>query len=148
MAELAASLTFRYWVALLVVLYLKMMANSTVQGVYRLRHKRYTRPDDAAFFGRGVAVRSEDVPIVQRASAIWRNDLENIPIFLFVALAYTLAGGPSGPALLYFGLFTVARLAHMIFYLRPTQPWRHLAYQAGVFTTLITAVHTLYLLFG
>lgn len=138
---------FTYWFVCVAVLWLKMFANSVVQGVYRIRNRSFTRPDDAAYFGKGVAVREEELPIVQRASACWRNDLENIPIFLIIGLGFVLANGPAGAALIYFALFTIARIAHTIFYLRPMQPWRNLAFQLGTFTTLVIIVHTLILLF-
>ena len=141
-ADVAATLTFRYWFLCVVALYMKMFANSVVQGIYRVRNKAYTRPDDAVFFGKDAPIREADLPIVQRASACWRNDLENIPIFLLIALAFTLTGGQPGFALFYFGIFTLSRIAHTIFYLRPTQPWRNLVYQVGVYTTLATAIHT------
>ncbi len=141
------STAFTYWFICVALLWCKMFANSAVQAIFRVRHRHYPRADDAAFFGKGVEVQSEDLPIVQRASACWRNDLENIPIFLIIGLGFVLADGPAGAALLYFALFTVARIAHTILYLRPTQPWRNLAYQLGNLMTLVVIVHTLMLLF-
>ena len=139
--------TFLYWFICAVILWLKMFANSLVQGAYRIRNKSFVRPDDAAYFGKGTEPIQEELPIVQRASACWRNDLENIPMFLILGLGFVRTEGPAGPALIYFGLFTVARIAHTILYLRPTQPWRNLAYQLGTLTTLAMIVHTLVLLF-
>lgn len=123
-----------------------MHANSVVQGIYRVRTRTYTRPDDAAFFGKGAAPQQADAPIVQRASACWRNDLENIPLFLIIGLGFVLSDGPANAALLYFGLFTLARIAHTLTYLKPMQPWRHLAYQSGTLITLALVVHTLILI--
>ena len=123
-----------------------MFANSIVQGIYRVRNRSFTRPDDAAYFGKGVPAQAEELPIVQRASVCWRNDLENIPMFLIIGLGFVLADGPARAGLLYFGLFTLARIAHTIFYLRPTQPWRNFAYQLGVLMTVAMAIHTLILL--
>lgn len=141
------SLTLTYWFLCVIILWLKMFANSIVQGIYRVRHQSYTRPDDAAFFGRGAAQLAADLPIVQRASGCWRNDLENIPMFLIIGLGFALADGPASAASIYFGLFTIFRIAHTITYLHPVQPWRHLAYQAGTFVTLALIVHTLVLVF-
>lgn len=141
------STAFTYWFICVAVLWLKMFANSAIQGLYRVRHRHFPRPDDAAFFGKGIAVQVEDLPIVQRASACWRNDLENIPMFLIIGLGFVLADGPAGPALIYFGLFTIARIAHTILYLKPTQPWRNLAYQLGVLMTVAVLIHTLIILF-
>lgn len=140
------SSVFTYWFICVTVLWCKMFANSIVQGIYRVRSGHFTRPDDAAYFGKGAAVRAEELPIVQRASACWRNDLENIPMFLIIGLGFVLADGPATAALIYFGLFTVARIAHTIFYLRPMQPWRNVAYQLGTLTTVAMMVHTLIIL--
>jgi len=50
-----------------------------------------------------------EAPIVKRAAMAWRNDLENIPIFLFLGLIYvTLGCSPEG-AYIYFTIFIVAR---------------------------------------
>jgi len=79
---------------------------------------------------------------------VWRNDLENIPIFLFLGLIYVLAGGPAGPAAIYFTVFTVARILHTITYLRGMQPWRTISYTVGGLATLALAIHVLILAFG
>lgn len=142
----AMNTAFTYWFICVAILWFKMFANSIVQGIYRIRNRSFTRPDDAAFFGKGVAVQSEELPIVQRASACWRNDLENIPMFLIIGLGFVVADGSATAALIYFGLFTLARIAHTIFYLRPTQPWRNIAYQLGTLTTVVMVVHTLMIL--
>lgn len=140
------STAFTYWFICVAILWFKMFANSLVQGFYRVRNQHFARPDDAAYFGKGTDVQAEELPIVQRVSAIWRNDLENIPMFLIVGLGFVLADGSAGMALLYFALFSVARIAHTTFYLRPMQPWRTCAYALGVLMTVVVIVHTLVLL--
>lgn len=141
------STAFVYWFICAAILWFKMFANSLVQGINRIQNRSFTRPDDAAFFGKGAKVQTEELPIVQRAAACWRNDLENIPMFLILGLGFVLADGPATGALIYFGLFTVARIAHTVFYLRPTQPWRNIAYQVGNLMALAMIGHTLLLLF-
>lgn len=138
-------LAFRYWLISLVVLFLKMFANSAVQGVTRFRTKSFAWPEDAAMI-RGARAVERDPELVERASRCWRNDLENVPIYLFLGLGFVLAGGAPWWAALYFTIFTVARVLHTVFYLRGVQPWRNLAYQLGLLVCFALAVHIVVLL--
>ncbi len=125
-----------------VLLFVKMLANSGVQGYHRIGKKAFAIPEDARFFG-ATAPLAQDLPEVQRASAVWRNDLENIPIFLFLGLVYVLIGESHAAAPYYFGTFVVARYAHMIFYLNAMQPWRFLAFLVGQLAAVGLAVQIL-----
>ncbi len=139
------AVVLQYWSYCAVFLAFKMFFNSAVQGVYRVRGRTYTRPEDAKFFGKGVITARQDLPIVQRASACWRNDLENIPIFLILGLGFALAGGPRFWAGAYFLVFCLARVLHTIFYLLPRQPHRNLAFQLGTLCWVSLAIHLLLL---
>lgn len=111
-----------------VALFVKMFLVALVQGVTRFRTRSFVRPEDAVFFG-GAAPTSED-PLTERAQNTLRNDVENIPIFLFLALAAVeLAPSPRLPW--YFGAFVLSRYLHTATYLRPTQPLRNRAYIIG-----------------
>ena len=80
---------------------------------------------------------------MKRAAAAWRNDLENIPIFLFLGLIYvTLGCWPAG-AFIYFSIFAVARILHTIVYLRGLQPARTIFYAIGITICVILSVHIL-----
>ena len=138
-------LAFRYWLISLVVLFLKMFANSAVQGVTRFRTNSFAWPEDAAMI-RGARAVERDPELVERASRCWRNDLENVPIYLFLGLGFVLAGGAPWWAALYFTIFTVARVLHTVFYLRGVQPGRNLAYQLGLLVCFALAVHIVVLL--
>jgi uncharacterized MAPEG superfamily protein len=138
-------LAFRYWLVALLVLFVKMYANSVVQAVARLRHRAFAWPEDAGLV-RGGEVVARDPELVERASRCWRNDLENIPIFLFLGLGYVLCGGTPWWAAIYFTAFTVARIAHTTFYLCALQPHRNLAYQVGVLVCFALAIQILVLL--
>jgi hypothetical protein len=72
-----------------VILYLKMFGVGFLQGFYRTKNKAFTNPEDAKAFAQTEAV-AQDPPEVERANKIYRNDLENIPIFLFLALCYVM----------------------------------------------------------
>ncbi|MGA6970784.1 MAG: MAPEG family protein [Candidatus Binatus sp.] len=133
---------YQFYSLITVLLFFKMSANSVVQGVARTGAKAFPNPEDALFFGAPAPVANE-LPTVQRAAACWRNDLENIPIFLFLALIYvTLGCWPQG-AFIYFTIFVIARILHSVAYMRGMQPARTIAYTIGAAICLILSVHIL-----
>jgi len=137
---------FQYWVASLVVLFFKMGANSAVQGIVRIQSGLFPRPEDSALFGKGKKAPG-DHPTAELASKAWRNDLENIPIYLFLGLAFLLAGGSERGAAIYFSTFTVARIFHTVFYVKPKQPHRSICYLVGMLVSVSLAIHTAVLVF-
>ena len=124
-----------------IVLSLKMSANSVVQGRARSIAKVFINPEDAPMFGGTVA--AAEVEGVQRAARVWLNDLENIPIFLILALIYAIAGLSTGAFVIYCVGFVIARILHTIFYFNGIQPWRTIAYTAGGIITLALIIHLL-----
>ncbi|NEO41543.1 MAG: MAPEG family protein [Moorea sp. SIOASIH] len=120
-----------YWYSLsVVVLFLKMFALSSYQGFYRLSKRVFVNSEDAQVFKKPAA--EKELPQVRRAAQAWRNDLENIPIFLGLGTAYVLVGASPKAATLLFPLFTIARLLHTLTYLLGIQPWRTVAYGVGI----------------
>lgn len=118
------------WAALVGVLTLKMQSTSAVQLLDRKLHGRLRNPEDVAAFSK-LGFRQVGVPdggFGARADHVWRNDLENIPMFALTALALALLGaaGPAYFALL--GLYGAFRLAHSACYLLAIQPWRTLSF--------------------
>jgi|ERR1700691_4832254 uncharacterized MAPEG superfamily protein len=133
---------YQFYSLITVILFFKMFANSVVQGLARTGTKTYVTPEDARFFG-APAPAADELPIVKRAAACWRNDLENIPIFLFLALIYvTLGCWPQG-AFIYFTIFVIARILHTFAYMRGMQPARTIAYSIGLVICFILSVHIL-----
>lgn len=125
-----------------IVLGCKMFANSLVQGRGRLSSQIFTNPEDASLFGG--KLEAQEAPAVQRASAVWRNDLENIPLFLILAWIYVAAAGLSAAAFqAYCVIFVVARILHMIFYLNALQPWRTIAFVIGAGAMFALMIHLL-----
>lgn len=120
--------TFKIWVASLLILLVKMHFNSAMQKRGRMLAGAYPRPEDAAMFG---TEHKEDTGLAWRAGRCWQNDLENIPLYLFVSLAYVFAGGPELWAYVLFGVYTAARVAHTACYLLALQPWRLISYATG-----------------
>jgi len=112
-----------------VILGVKMAAISFVQGLARTRAKKFLNPEDARTLG-GETVAAE-VETVQRAARAWRNDLENIPIFLILAWVYVAAGLSATPFLIFCAVFVIARIVHTICYLNAVQPLRTISYTIG-----------------
>jgi uncharacterized MAPEG superfamily protein len=128
--------TSLYWYSLSVlILFLKMFALSAYQGFYRIGKRAFVNPEDAGIFNKPPA--SEELPQVQRAAKAWLNDLENIPIFLGVGIAYVLTGASPTAAPWLFSTFTLARILHTLAYLLGLQPWRTIAYAVGIICTLV-----------
>ena len=130
-----------------VLLFLKMFGVAMFQGVTRKKHDAFAKPEDAEFYGDG-GVADAEHPAVDRAQRTLRNDLENVPIFLFLAWCVVeLNVWPTG-APIYFGLFVLSRYAHTAFYLNPTQPYRTISYAIGGLVCVALSGHILYGLFA
>lgn len=128
-----------YWYAIAsMLLFLKMLAISVYQGFHRIGKMTFKTPEDAAFVGRQAA--KEELPQVQRAARAWSNDVENIPIFLGLGVAYVWVGASPSLAVWLFMIFTGARYIHTVCYLSELQPWRTVAYAIGVVCMLIMCV--------
>jgi uncharacterized MAPEG superfamily protein len=117
-----------------IVLALKMAAISIVQGRGRMTAGVFTNPEDANTFGARLA--TVEPPEVERAAKAWRNDLENIPIFLIIAWIYVYAGLSARAFVIYCIVFMVARIAHTVCYLNAIQPARTIAFTVGALTML------------
>src|SRR5579875_4049430 len=122
-----------------IVLALKMSAIAFVQGRARTSAGVFINPEDAAAFGGKAA--AEEPEIVQRAARAWRNDLENIPIFLILAWIYVAAGLSLTAFIVYCIIFMVCRIGHTICYLNSIQPWRTIFFTVGALTMLALIVH-------
>ena len=119
-----------------VVLVLKMFVVAGYTGAVKMRVGGSPNPEDHP--GRETAVAEH--PDVARCHRAHRNDLENIPTFLILGLTAVLVGVPLVGLWICFGAFVVARVAHSIFYLSATQPWRSRSYGVGMLATLALMV--------
>ncbi len=124
-----------------VVLLFKMFANSIAQGRGRVSSNIFTVPEDAKLFGG--RVEAQEAPSVQRAAACWRNDLENIPMFLILAGIYVMAGLSAQAFAIYCITFMVMRILHTFFYLKGAQPWRTIVFVIGAVAMFAMAIHVL-----
>lgn len=138
--------TVIFWYALAtVILFFKMVAISVYQGQQRFKFKSYKAPEDARAVG--VAPAAEDLPQVQRAGRAWLNDLENIPAFWAVGWVYILVDASPGAAPWLFMIFTAARVLHTYCHINALQPWRALAFFAGLLVMLAMSIMVLLAIF-
>ena len=79
--------------------------------------------------------------LARRAQNILRNDGENIPIFLFLAMTYVQLNCWETGVLIYFPLFVVARIIHAIAYIRAIQPLRNIVYLIGIGISFVLCSH-------
>ena len=129
---------FRLYALCMIVLVLKMFAVGFYTGVARTKAKVNTNPEDAKTFGTQLV--DADPPEVVRVLKAHRNDLENIPAFLFVALVAVLLNAHPMGLRICLVLFTSVRVVYTIAYLRAMQPWRTLLYGLGLLSTLALMV--------
>src|SRR5512132_3610984 len=88
-------------------LFLKGLVRSYVQVAARYRARSFSRPEDARLLG--LAPQSEPDLAVRAAGAL-RNEAENTPFFLTLAITYVLLGGPPSPLFVVACLYVTARL--------------------------------------
>lgn len=115
-----------------------------IQGYGRYKHRGFSNPEDAAMFDKLFGSQpdaTKQSELVDRAQSVLRNDGENIPIFLFIALTYIQLDCWSKGFAIYLPLFALGRVAHAISYLKALQPWRNLSYQLGLWVTFTMAAH-------
>ncbi len=128
----------------LVALFFKTTLTSVIQVVSRVMAGTFLIPEDAALM-RKRAVAAE-APFVQRCANVWRNDVENLPLFLALALTYVLLGASLESARTLFATYVVLRYAHTAVYLRGLQPWRALLYLSGMAVCWVIAARIVMLM--
>lgn len=75
-----------------------------------------------------------------RARRALENFQETLPIFLTLAVLSVALGEQGWVSLVGAGLYLVARVAHLLFYMRGLTPWRSIAYLAAIIGTIVMAV--------
>jgi uncharacterized MAPEG superfamily protein len=140
-----ANLAWKAFSICLVLLFAKGLATSIYQARLRIKANAFVSPEDARLM-RSRCINAESAQI-QRVGAVWRNDLENIPYFLVLALTYVLLGCWPAGAPLYFGLFVLFRFSHTAAYLRRLQPLRFICYSGAVVISCILSGHIIYSIF-
>ena len=113
-------------------------------GATRGKSKTTMNEEDVATFGGSLT--DSDPPPVARVLRAHRNAEASIYPFLSLGLVFVLAGGTGVAAMIFFGIFTVARLLHSLTYLREKQPWRTIFFAIGGLTTIALMLDILWLL--
>jgi uncharacterized MAPEG superfamily protein len=120
-------------------LFLKGLVLSYIQVAARYRARSFSRPEDARLLG--LAPQSEPDLAVRAAGAL-RNEGENTPYFLALAVVYVLTGGPPFPLLGISSVYVTARLFQSYAQVRALQPQRMIGYLTGTLALLCLAVLT------
>ena len=118
-----------------VLLVLKMGAVAVVTANERRKAQVVLNPEDTKV-NPGSHAAFAEAPAVLRAKRAHLNDVENIPVFLILALLFTLAGCSATAGWAYFGVYFVVRTLHTVFYLKAVQPWRTVAFFVGQLTQI------------
>lgn len=135
MLSLATLPAFQPLVLFTVLLILKMGAVAFVTSNERRKAKVVLNPEDVGV-NPGSHAENEEAASTLRVKRAHLNDVENIPVFLVLALIFTLAGCSATAGWAYFGVYFVARVLHTVFYLKAVQPWRTAAFVVGQLTQL------------
>lgn len=142
MDELINNPAFQTYATCAGILAIKMLFGGNYTTLMRMRNSGYVNTEDANTFG-GTADEREH-PAVAHALRIQRNDGENIPLFLAIALIYVLDGASASGAFWYCWTFTIARLVHTVVYTLRLQPWRAITYFIGYLCILGMAVQIIF----
>lgn len=126
------------FVAASAFLFVKMLFNSFVQGYARFRATGFRYPEDTFLDPKNVdeSYKERLSRLEHRATAAWRNDLENIPMFLVAAYCGLISHIPMESYQSLVLAFCLARAFHTVALLVGRQPWRFLFFLAGVSVTL------------
>lgn len=121
------------------VLLIKLVVVVSLQGVSRIRSRRFQYAEDARHWN-GDEV-TEESDLIFRAQRVLRNDSEGQPYFLVFGAAYVALGATPWAAWLYFPSYALTRLLHAWYMLRARQPHRNRAFGAGLVILVALAVH-------
>ncbi len=139
--------TLKVYAICCVILFIKMYSIGLYQAYSRITKKSFVNPEDAKAFSKN-QVATGELPEVEKANKAYRNDLENIPIFLALGLVYVMLDCWEQGAVIYFWTFTIARVFHTVSYLRSLQPWRTISFSVGSTMSFIISIHILLKVLG
>jgi len=126
------------------LLVLKCAFTSQVTGLMRVLYADLSTPEDRQVDPVKFKERKENT-VITRLSRVLQNDVENVPHFMALSVAYSLILGrePSASALsearTVFGIFVACRYLHTTFYLLSVQPYRTLSFAGGALSSFFLA---------
>ena len=118
-------------VAAATFLFFKMLANTAVQAYSRFRGAGFRYPEDK-LFGKPFEQENPYADLELRGASAWRNDLENIPLFLFAALLGLLTEIPAQPFAWLLGSYCFFRTVHTLCLVKGLQPWRTVSFTMAI----------------
>jgi prostaglandin-E synthase 1 len=131
----ADNLAFVAYAITCLVLSLNLLLLWVSSGAIRAKSAIAINPEDGARYCAPVS--DVDPPAVARILRAHRNAEATIYPFLFVGLIYVLAGGGPEVAVPIFSIFTIARIAHSILYLKAKQPGRTISFAISLLALLL-----------
>ncbi|ENN74663.1 prostaglandin E synthase [Dendroctonus ponderosae] len=125
------------------LLILKMYGLILLTIFHRQKNKVFISEEDTKMRGDGGSVGTH--PDVERVRRAFQNDLENIPAFLFISLAYLFVGVANWAVHLLFYLFLIARTLHSLVYALYVipQPARAICFCLGLLINCYLSFHVL-----
>ncbi|XP_050300074.1 prostaglandin E synthase-like [Anthonomus grandis grandis] len=123
------------------LLILKMCGLTLLTIFHRQKNKTFISEEDTKMRGGTV----ESNPDVERVRRAFLNDLENIPAFLIIGLAYLFVGVPNWVVHMLFYLFLIARVCHSFVYAVYVipQPARAICFVLGFAIIGYMSIHVL-----
>eukprot|EP01100_Stratorugosa_tubuloviscum_P000581 TRINITY_DN1128_c0_g2_i1.p1 TRINITY_DN1128_c0_g2~~TRINITY_DN1128_c0_g2_i1.p1 ORF type:complete len:144 (-),score=50.05 TRINITY_DN1128_c0_g2_i1:93-524(-) len=128
---------FTVYASSVALLALKMLSMSFSTAFFRFKTGTFANPED------NKGKKSQPNESVERVRRAHLNDLENIPIFLFVAFVYLTTNPSLWSAQVYLYSFVAARFIHTLTYLFAIQPFRAISFFVGVLATIGMSVQIL-----
>lgn len=120
--------------AVLLGMNLLVLANNTA--LTRAKAKEVVNPEDKRINPDADVVLEGGNDRTSRYRRAHRNALENVPLFLITGYLLTLVPIPFAALASLFGVFTVARIAHSVCYVKGVQPFRTLSFVVGALAQL------------
>lgn len=112
----------------------KMLFMSLFTAAKRMLSNVFANPEDVKAFSSDKDVKpTVSDPDVERVRRNHLNDLENIPLFVFLGLFFIFTGVSYTTAIWHFRIFTASRIMHTIFYQTAFEPplFRSLCFLVG-----------------
>ena len=135
MGDLVHNPAFRAYALFAALLCLNLFGLWLYSGLTRNRTKTLINPEDAALL-KGRTTVERDPPEVARVLRAHANAMANILPFLVLGFLYVVLGASRTGAIVYFGVFTLARYIHSVAYVAAVQPWRTVSFLVGLLAAI------------
>jgi uncharacterized MAPEG superfamily protein len=137
MSQLTSDPVFQSYVASVVVLSLNVLGLANATAFTRSQHAEVINPEDKKLNDKATVVFEDGNEKTQRYRRAHRNALENVPLFMILALVFVMTGPAVTLAAAIFATFTVARIGHSVCYVKGIQPLRTVFFAIGSMTQFV-----------